>query len=209
MDKYYSQYKQDKFVYETFFKNKKDGFFVEIGADDGICFSNSNFFEKELNWKGICIEPRKEAYNKLIKNRNCICENVALCNNEEIVDFMDIKGYGIGLSGIVKEYDKRHIERINKEIKHKDNKGKEIYKIKTKKLCDILDKHSVTKIDFLSIDTEGCELKILETIDFNKVFIDVITIEDNYNDINLIKFFKDRNYKLIKKIGCDKIFKKK
>lgn len=164
--------------------------------------------EKELNWKGICIEPRKEAYNKLIKNRICICENSALSNNEEIVDFMDIKGYGLGLSGIISEYDEKHKKRINKEIKHKDNKGNEIYKIKTKKLCDILDKHNVTKIDFLSIDTEGSELKILETIDFNKVFINIITIEDNYNDKKIINFFEERNYKLIKEIGCDKIFKK-
>ena len=46
--KFYSQCKQDQFVYETFFKDKKDGFFVEIGADDGITFSNTLFFEELL-----------------------------------------------------------------------------------------------------------------------------------------------------------------
>ena len=47
---YYSQFQQDKFVYENYFTNKVDGYFVDIGAADGIKFSNSKFFE-ELGWK--------------------------------------------------------------------------------------------------------------------------------------------------------------
>ena len=66
---YYSQFSQDKYIYETFFKNKKEpGFFLEIGADDGIRFSNCKFFEETLNWKGIAIEPRNDAFNTLIEN---------------------------------------------------------------------------------------------------------------------------------------------
>ena len=76
---FYGQFKQDEYVYNTFFKNKKEqGFFLEIGASNGIHMSNCYFYEKELNWNGIAIEPRKDAYNELIKNRKCICENVAL-----------------------------------------------------------------------------------------------------------------------------------
>ena len=65
--KYYSQYKQDEFIYNSFFKNKRDGVFLEIGADDGVRFSNCKFFEDHLNWKGIAVEARKEAYEKLKK----------------------------------------------------------------------------------------------------------------------------------------------
>jgi len=206
---FYSQYKQDKFVYETFFKEKTDGVFVEIGADDGIQFSNCYFFEKNMNWTGISFEARKEAFDKLIKNRNCICENVALSNKIETVDFLDIKGYGLGLSGIMKEYNPKHMSRINSEVKNAKNKGKEIYQVQTNTLANLLDKHSIRHVDFLSIDTEGSELKILETVDFDNIHIDVITIEDNYNDPQLTKFFTDRNYTMVKKIACDKIFKKK
>ena len=56
MMKFYSQCGQDKWAYENLFKNKNDGFFIEIGADDGIHFSNTKFFE-DLGWNGICIEP--------------------------------------------------------------------------------------------------------------------------------------------------------
>ena len=74
-------------------------------------------------------------------------------------------------------------------------------------MCDILEEHKIKNIDFLSIDTEGSELDILSTIDFDKYIIDVITIEDNYNDPTN-DFFKERGYEFVKQIKCDKIFKK-
>lgn len=206
---YYSQFSQDKYIYETFFKNKKEpGFFLEIGADDGTKFSNCKFFEETLNWKGIAIEPRNDAFNTLIQNRKCICLKSALSNIEETTTFLDIKGYGRGLSGLIDKYDPRHKLRIQYESNHPNNRGYEIIEVKTEKLNDILNKYDITNIDFLSIDTEGSELSILETIDFDKINIDVITIEDNYKDTNLMKFFIDRNYSFVKEIECDKIFKK-
>ena len=82
---YYSQYGQDKFIHETFFSNKRDGTFVEIGASDGFFISNTYFFEKNLNWKGICIEPNPKLFSSLKKNRNCICYNCCIldCDDEK------------------------------------------------------------------------------------------------------------------------------
>ena len=203
---YHSQFGQDKYIYESFFKEKDNGTYLEIGADDGIRFSNCFFFEK-LGWTGIAIEPREDAYEKLINNRKCKCIKVALSDKEEETEFLDIKGYGLGLSGLINKYDQRHINRIYNEIQHQDNKGNEIVKMKTQKLSNILNDNKFLDIDFLSIDTEGSELDILKTLDFNKVKIKIITIEDNYNDPKLLNFFIDRNYTLIKTIRCDKIFK--
>ena len=89
-----------------------------------------------------------------------------------------------------------------------NNEGHDIINVKTEKLNNILDKYNVTNIDFLSIDTEGSEIDILKTLDFNKYNINVITIEDNYNDSKLMDFFIKNNYSLIQQISCDKIFKK-
>ena len=101
--KYYSQFGQDKFCYENFFINKEDGFFLEIGALDGIKFSNTYFFEKR-GWKGICVEPSPKKFSLLEKNRNCICEQLAVSDvSGEKFSFMDIHGYGEGLSGIVEK----------------------------------------------------------------------------------------------------------
>ena len=88
------------------------------------------------------------------------------------------------------------------------HEGRRIIKVKTIKLSSILEKYGIVNIDFLSIDTEGSELDILKVLDFDKYNIDVITIEDNYNDPKLMKFFLDRGYEYIKQIECDKIFKK-
>ena len=206
---FYSQFKQDENIYNTFFKDKKEpGFFLEIGADDGIRFSNCKFFEETLKWKGIAIEARKAAYDKLVKNRDCICLNNSLSDKEEDADFLELKGYGIGLSGLINKYDPRHIKRIKQEIQNVKHEGRRIIKVKTIKLSSILEKYGIVNIDFLSIDTEGSELDILKVLDFDKYNIDVITIEDNYNDPKLMKFFLDGGYEYIKQIECDKIFKR-
>ena len=47
--KFYSQYRQDEWLYNNLFKDKKDGTFLEIGADDGIDKSNTKLFE-DLGW---------------------------------------------------------------------------------------------------------------------------------------------------------------
>ena len=68
---YKSQHKQDEFVV-NYFKGKKNGVFVDIGAHDGITLSNTYVLEKELGWTGICVEPMDHEYKKLTECRNCI-----------------------------------------------------------------------------------------------------------------------------------------
>src|SRR5580700_5035187 len=70
---YHGQFRQDKFINDHFFKNRKNGTFIDIGAFDGVSLSNTCFFEKELDWSGICIEPIPEIYEQLKANRNCTC----------------------------------------------------------------------------------------------------------------------------------------
>ncbi len=76
--KYFSQYNQDKFLKEVVFSNKKEGFFIDIGAHNGILFSNSLFFEKFNDWSGICVEPNPSVFTKLILNRKSINLNVCI-----------------------------------------------------------------------------------------------------------------------------------
>ncbi len=55
--KFYSQAGQDQFLFEHFFRGKRNGVFVEVGAFDGEQFSNTLFFERVMGWKGLCVEP--------------------------------------------------------------------------------------------------------------------------------------------------------
>lgn len=89
---YYSQYGQDQFVHEKFFKDKKDGVFIEIGAYDGKNLSNTFFFEKELGWEGICIEPLPHVYQILKQNRSCTCIQGCIAEKNGSVSFMQVSG---------------------------------------------------------------------------------------------------------------------
>jgi FkbM family methyltransferase len=201
---YYSQFKQDQFVNENFFKNKKDGFFVDIGAHNGITFSNSLFFEK-LGWQGICVEPNPEIYKTLIANRNCQCFELAVSDKIGFSSFFQITSDIDMLSGLTEEFTEQAINRIRSEM-HKDPKAFNNIRVKTDIFENIVNK--TTKIDFLSLDTEGNELKILKTIDFNKYDIQVISVENNKFDNTFQQFFYNTPYNIVARLGCDEIYKK-
>lgn len=66
---YYSQYQQDRILNEFIFRNARAGAFLDIGAYDGVLFSNTCFFERDLGWRGICVEPTPHIFAQLRKNR--------------------------------------------------------------------------------------------------------------------------------------------
>jgi hypothetical protein len=69
-----SQLKQDLFVLSEF-QIKKNGFFVEFGATNGIDLSNTYLLEKEFNWIGILCEPAKFWHRSLGENRTSFIEH--------------------------------------------------------------------------------------------------------------------------------------
>jgi len=200
--KIYSQDGQDAFVI-SYFKNKRNGIFIDIGANDGICFSNTYHLEKELNWTGICFEPNPLAFKQLDINRKCIKIMAGVAERESTEKFTSARM----LSGITKEYDPRHLERIKKESEQWNEKIIEL-EISCVVLNDILEKYNIYQIDYLTIDTEGNELKIIKSVDFNKFDIELITIENNYNNNEQTNFIISKGYKLIGKLGGDEIFSK-
>jgi FkbM family methyltransferase len=202
---YYSQDGQDRFLHQKFFKNKREGTFFEIGAHDGITRSNLYYFEKNLKWKGICVEPHPDRFNELKKNRNCICINGCIFNNEGTADFLQINGYSEMLSGITVTYDEKHKKRIDSEIKKFGGK-KKIIKTPTFTFNQICKKTNFNHFDIVSIDVEGSEKIILKSIDFNEINIDFIIIENNYNGNEIKNFLAKKGYKLVKKIGGDEIY---
>ena len=200
---YYSQFKQDEFVNENIFKNKPIGTFVDIGAHDGQTFSNSLFFE-ELGWSGICIEPNPDIFTILSSNRKCKCVNLAVSDKTGNASFFQINSGPDMLSGLADEYTQNSISRIYDEMKSNPNAFSYI-DVQTDTFNNIVD---FIDIDFLSIDTEGNELKILQSIDFNKYNIRVISVENNNFDSTFIEFFADKPYNLVTQLGCDEVYVK-
>lgn len=205
---FFSQYGQDEYLYDNFFKGLRGGFFIDIGASDGITISNTYFFEKYMGWDGICVEPRRAIQDLLRKNRTCKIEDVCISDTEEEVDFLEICGYGQGLSGIKKKYDPRHVDRIRDDLDAHKESTSETKKVKCITFSSLLEKYNVTKVDYMNIDVEGAELDIIKTIDFSKVNIKTLTIENNYEDVKINELMKSNGYTLKKRLGVDDVYVK-
>jgi len=196
---FYSQDKQDEFLENNIFKGYKNGYFVDVGAHDGITINNTLYFEKNNHWKGINVEPIKSVYDELVQNRpNSININCAIDENDGEADFIYNKGYTEMISGLKNHYDPRHFNRLNNENNYHGSTT-EIVSVKTRKLSSIFDELNVKHVNYLSIDVEGAEFSVVKSIDFEKVFIDVIGFENNYNDSSLpiIKYLEDNGFKKI------------
>ncbi|WP_148042819.1 FkbM family methyltransferase [Pedobacter jejuensis] len=205
---YYSQSGQDEYLNKKIFKNKTKGFFLDIGANDGVTFSNTYFFEKNLDWEGICIEPLNYSFEKLALNRKSL--NILGCvadfSGEGV--FYEITGYAEMLSGLKSKYDARHLKRIKNELEEHGGTLKEI-NVQCCILNEVLENNSVKKVDYLSIDIEGGELDVLKTIDFSNVDIHAISVENNYNDLGIYELMKKKGFKKVKNLGGDEIYIKK
>ena len=203
---FYSQDKQDEYLEKHIFKGYKNGFFIDIGAHNGKLINNTLYFEENNNWTGVNVEPIKKVYNDLVVNRpNSININCAVCNNDGKTEFICNEGYSEMISGIKDTFDARHIQRLQRETKQHGSTT-EIIEVETKKLETICDSHKISHVNYLSIDVEGAEFEVIKSINFDKVYIDVIGFENNYNDISIpiIKYLEERNYVVIGK--CLDIF---
>ena len=199
-EKFFSQAGQDKIIKNHFFQNKKNGFFIEVGAYDGIIGSNCYHFEKFLGWEGIAIEPSNIQYDKLKKNRKCKTINKAISDEVKDVEFLEVVEGLTQMSGINNE-NYTATELIKKNGKSKTKKSK----ITTTTFEEEI--KSDIEIDYLSIDIEGGELDLLKSVDFNKYRIKVISVENNVPDkFNYNSFFKSKNFSFFDRIGQDEIF---
>jgi FkbM family methyltransferase len=196
---FHSQDNQDFFLETHIFKGYKNGCFVDVGAHDGISINNTLYFEKNNNWCGINIEPIKTVFDRLVINRpNNINLNCAVCNNDGETEFLCNTGYTEMISGIKDNFDIRHLYRLQYENEQHGSRT-ELIKVQTKKLETILNENNISHINYLSIDVEGAEFEVIKSINFDKVFIDVIGFENNYHDVSvpIIEYLQEKGFIII------------
>lgn len=201
-----SQHHQDEFIV-SYFKEKRNGVFVDIGAHDGKTLSNTYVLEKELGWRGICIEPMPHQYKRLVECRNCITYNCAIyeTNGTEKFTILEYDGYPDMLSGISKDMSIVHMGHVISEGTRMGAKT-HIIDVNTRVLNEILEENKIYEIDFLSVDVEGAELKILKSIDYDKFNIKVIVYENGENTSPVRDFLKTKNFSFIRRLGIDDAF---
>ena len=185
-----------------YFGGKKDGFYIDIGANDGKSLSNTYIFEK-LGWEGVCIEPLPDTFKELRKNRSCDCFNVAISNmSSESIEFIKTIDDRDGdmLSGLSNQMTEAHKKRIEKV------KTEKIY-VKTLTFDGLMNNYPERQyVDFMSIDVEGGEMGILKTIDFKKYKFGLITVENNEKNKKLAGFMDEQGYEIYLDLGIDIMF---
>ncbi len=208
---YKSQYGQDRYIHNSIVKDKKGGIFVDIGATDGVHINNTFFLETERGWEGICVEPISEVYAQLKRNRKCRTLNICAGDRTGKVTFTvfssenpDFRWIHM-LSGVTSYFHKNHIESLDTFISQQNCIKRERI-VNMEHVSVIFDLLPRPEIDYLSVDTEGGEEKILAAIDYNKYFIHIISVEDNWNEGLTTEHLKENGFLLIKHLGVDRIF---
>ena len=175
---YYSQCQEDVFLNETIFKNKQNGVYIELGALDGVLYSNTKFFEDSLNWTGILIEPHPEKFKLLQTNRpnNFLFNNLVSCHKEPL-EFRYFVDCHAAVSGVENTLSQHHFD-VYFDSNDAGNKALPQSKmfITPRTLTEIVKETNVKHIDLLSLDVEGHEYEVLLSWDFSTP-IDVILIE--------------------------------
>ena len=160
---YKSQIGQDKWV-ESILGKKRDGFFIELGASDGVGYSNTFYFEKTLGWKGIAIEPNPSFHDALKRNRDCnVCHFCVSDKDDDVLDFA-VCGHASGAVVTAGPF----------------TNNKDVIKVPTKTMQTIFKMYSApSTIDYLSLDVEGHEYEILKNFPFDEYVLRCITVEHN------------------------------
>ena len=186
-----SQSQEDKTLLQFFFRGICGGIYIELGALDGLRLSNSYYFGKALDWRGILIEPNPQSFEKLKVNRpEDDLYNYAICSKEKDVHF--VEGYEDATSGIYE-----FMPLTFKQQWHGRTEVKDLQKIKCRRLSSVIatSKYRGLFIDFLSLDVEGGEFEVLKTINFEEDRFGVIFYEaDDHNPIKneAIKTFLEK-----------------
>lgn len=171
-------------IIDNLFNKKRGGFYVELGAHDGLIQSNTAFLEFERGWSGVLIEPSPNAFAECKRNRpGSQCFSYACVNQDYLYDFVEGDFNGSPMSSV----DGKRCNSTN------------TIRVLAKPLSMILDLANIQQpIDLLSLDVEGYELNVLNGLCFKKYRPHYMLIEiynDKYEDICV--FLKNNNYSLI------------
>jgi FkbM family methyltransferase len=169
-----SQLGQDLWVLERT-GYKRGGYFVEFGATDGVRLSNTYLLETAFGWQGICAEPNPGMFDKLRSNRRCHVTQACIgAMTGETVDFVFADEYG----GLVRDMGAdMHAEKRSAFAAMPEFRAE----LETVSLHDLLVELKAPRdIDYISIDTEGSELSILQAFPFDAWTVRCWTVEHNH-----------------------------
>lgn len=189
-----------------------DGIYIELGANDGLFSSNTYHLQKQLNWKGMLIEPALDLYFKCKRNRgnhNIVLNYACVPFNYKDKFVPMIYSGAMTISKNIKNEIQIPLNHAKKGLEFISNQNKIIeFCAEGKTLNKILIENNFSKkIDFISLDVEGVELEVLKGIDFNTYTFSYMLIESR-NSKKLEAFLETKSYHLIERLTeLDYLFK--
>tara|TARA_R110000824_G_scaffold246649_3_gene435832 strand:- start:1685 stop:2287 length:603 start_codon:yes stop_codon:yes gene_type:complete len=169
--KNYSQINQDLY-YLKYSKYRKCGYFLDIGANDGVTFSNTYLLETNYSYTGLCIEADPSAVEKCKESRRCEVEQIAIWDTKGTIEYSRCPD--TLLNGVA--------NTLADDWKSKFQFKNQLVKCDT--LYNILEKNNCPNIiDYASIDIEGAEMRVLTKFfeeNNDKYTFNYIDIEHNY-----------------------------
>ena len=169
---------QDLFV--LFIHNEaKNGTYLEFGATNGVDLSNSFSLEKHFGWTGVLAEPSPQWHSELFKNRPNT-KIITECIYSETGKKMDFFVSDAGVLSTLEQFKDSDIQSIPANTNARNASGYTCT-VDTISLNDVILKYFAgVKIDYMTVDTEGSELLILQNFDFSKYAPKVVTVEHNF-----------------------------
>jgi len=187
--KSYSMDGEDTVVLD-YFKKKYNGFYVDIGCYHPTHRNNTYLLHKK-NWNGINIDTSQFSIDLFDYMRpNDLNYNCAISNKNEVINLF----YQKELSQLSTTESAQAKKVFQGNIKEKEMQAFTLNEILNRS------KYRDSKIDFLDIDVEGADLKVLEGLSFEKFKPELICVEIHEKEINeskIYKFLEDKKYKLI------------
>lgn len=200
--KSWSQQLEDVYIFNQlqipFDTSIKDYWLVEVGALDGITYSNTLMFENEFGLRCLLIEPDPISFRKLEKNRTkSVCVECAITTTSGEELFL---GGGNAVGGIKNTISESHNDRFKELLTNQ-------FKVKTNPLSKITKELGIQNIYLLSIDCEGGDLEVIKSIDFDSVDIEIIIIETGENEESISQILISKGFILDRKLFGNQIWR--
>ncbi len=197
----YAQNREDLLL-ESFFVEKKKGFYVDVGAYDPDYDSVTRLFYTR-GWIGINIEPQLAQYEKFLKRRpKDININAAVGTKKGTKTLRVYKSGGLSTLS----------DKIKEQYLHTKNSSTDEWqdtKVKIVPLKEVFVQNKVTKIDFMKVDVEGFEREVLESNDWKKFRPDVLCIEAGFSASETRKFLQSKGYNRVFNDGLNDYYVEK
>ncbi|KAG7165405.1 uncharacterized protein LOC121870557 [Homarus americanus] len=199
-----------KFLHERLVRlmaHRPPGFFIEAGALDGQYLSNTLHLEKVYGWRGLLVEANPSAYKQLLKkNRRAWSSNTCLAitpyPKEMVLEMLDTHEETETSQALwVIRGSSFLTEAGGADQQYQANRYETTFAVvQCFPLITYLRALNVTKVDLLSLDVEGAERMILDTVPWDSLDISVLLVEHHGDvkgkDLKFIKSIEDRGYEL-------------